>query len=209
MKWSEGFSHCSVSQPTVESHFLDVHQQFVKTLHLVCEASTAPDCIWSLVGQRGGLESAKGQTALNWTGTDSQLQNVAQWENTEKMSRKGWNKKSTLPYCCSWDIDGLLSMSYLFSLSGLPSIQPLHRHSGWVSQPGYSVYVRVCLRMQSGEYLWSQRDKFKMIHPMKQLIHSPLPKPISLENLRGLRSQQPMKTVLVISLRELLQEVNN
>lgn len=64
---------------------------------------------------------------------------MGQEESREEKGRKRARQADTLLYSCAWGTDGLLSMSSLFSLSGLSSIQPLHRHSGWVSLQGYSV----------------------------------------------------------------------
>lgn len=97
-------------------------------------------------------------------------------QNAETKGRKRVRQRDTVPYSCAWGADGLLSMSSLFSFSGLSSIQPLHRHSGWVSQQGYSVYV--CVSVHAG--LWvppSRCNKLKMIQPMSLLTHGPLPKP--------------------------------
>lgn len=107
-----------------------------------------PQLLQTLCGQRGGpwVSNRSDSARKLYRKQDSQLHIVGQWES--RMQRQGGKKmvrqRDTLPYSCAWFADDLLSMSSLFSLSGLPSIQPLHRHSGWVYQQSCIVCVCVC-----------------------------------------------------------------
>lgn len=92
--------------------------------------------------------------------------------------RDGVRKRDKVPYSWAWGADGLLSMSSLFSFSGLSSIQPLHSHSGWVSQQGFNVYVCVLHTRLGVSLLWFNR--LKMMQPMRPLIHRPTPTSIAL-----------------------------
>lgn len=71
-----------------------------------------------------------------WHRIAIQSQSVGQYVSRMQRQRGGKRARQTdtVPYSCARGANGLLSMSSLFSFSGLSSIQPLHRHSGWVVQ---------------------------------------------------------------------------
>lgn len=134
----------------------EIYQQFVEMQDLPRAASTAQNSVESLRAEGWSGFSERSDSAGKWhRKCDSQLQRVGQYVSRMQRRRGGKRvrQRDTVPYSCAWGADGLLSMSSLFSFSGLSSIQPLHRHSGWVSQQGYSVYVCVCRCMQGCEYL--------------------------------------------------------
>lgn len=157
-------SHCPVSPhtpPTIEL-LPEIYQQFWRRriYHVL------PQLLKSLWGRRGWSRiSKKGQTVLE-NDTGNAIQSFSERVSMWAEFRDGVRQRDKVPYSWAWGADGLLSMSSLFSFSGLSSIQPLHSHSGWVLQQGFNdhVYVWVCC-MQGWGYLrhglinlWSSRQ---------------------------------------------------
>lgn len=155
--WDSALSSCHRDSVIVQSASpTRVRNHFFRDLSAVCQDAALTTCCLNC--SKLSVESLR---AKRWSGVSNRVRQcwkiilemrfvVAQSgsvgeQNAEKKGRKRVRQRDTLPYSCAWGADGLLSMSSLFSLSGLPSIQPLHRHSGWVSQQGYSVCLCVCV----------------------------------------------------------------
>ncbi len=180
VKLSQGFCHCSVSSSDSrqESRF----QIVVSSLSRCSTYHVLPQLLQTLWGQRGGLESAIGQTALeNYTG--NAIHGSTEWISRRAECREeGEEKGETERYPPNTAVPEAQMAYSACHPSSL--FQGYHRSNHFIATQGeypskaiVCVYVCVCVCMQDSEYLLWLCNKLKMIQPMSLLMPSPLPKP--------------------------------